>query len=333
MTEENTEEKDDKLKSIKEALALANKAYGQGSIMRLGSAPLPDIDVISTGSLNLDRALGIGGLPKGRIVEIYGENASGKTSLCLHLIANCQADGGRVLFVDAEHALNTKMAANLGVMVDEIYLSQPTTGEQGLNIVDMMLQKSAFDLIVVDSVAALVPEKELMGEIGDSLPGLHARMMSQAMRKITGSISKNNALVVFINQTRTNIGGYGNPVTQTGGKALAFYSSVRLEVKRKGYIKDKENVIGINNLVKVVKNKMAPAFREAEYDFYFDKGIDFLSELIDLSLLNGVIKKGGAWFDTATEEFGKFQGKDSVREALSSNPEFLTYIKEKNGMK
>lgn len=322
----NTKEKD---KSIEIAISSIEKQFGKGSIMRLGShAIIPSLSVIPSGSLGLDIALGIGGFPRGRIVEVYGPEASGKTTIALHAIAECQKQGGIAAFVDAEHALDPQYAANLGVKVDDLLISQPDFGEQALEIVDTLIRSGAVDIIVLDSVAALTPRAEIEGEMGDSHVGLQARLMSQALRKITGSVNKSKTIVIFINQIRMKIGvpSYMNPETTTGGTALRFYSSVRLEIRRIGSIKDGDRILGNRTRAKVVKNKVAPPFREAEFDVVFGKGISSLGELVDLGVNYKIIDKSGTWFSYEKERLG--QGRENSRNFLLENLEIRNKIRE-----
>ena len=315
----------DKKKALQTALAQIDKNYGKGTVMRLGDRPEMNIEAIPTGSLALDAALGIGGVPKGRIIEIYGPESSGKTTLALHILAEAQKRGGEVAFVDAEHALDPVYAAALGVNIDDLLVSQPDTGEQALEITDALVRSGAVDAVVVDSVAALTPRAEIEGEMGDTFVGLQARLMSQALRKLAGNISRTNCVVIFINQLRMKIGVmYGNPETTTGGNALKFYSSVRLDVRRVESIKEGGNVIGNKTRVKVVKNKVAPPFREAHFDIYYGQGINKWSELIDLAIQLDVIQKSGSWFSMGDERIG--QGKESVRTFLMNNPDIAEKV-------
>ena len=315
----------DKKKALQTALLQIEKNFGKGTVMRLGERPEMNVDAIPTGSLALDAALGIGGVPKGRIIEIYGPESSGKTTLALHILAEAQKMGGEVAFVDAEHALDPVYAAALGVDTDNMLVSQPDTGEQALEITDALVRSGAVDAIVVDSVAALVPRQEIEGEMGDTFVGLQARLMSQALRKLAGTISKTNCVVIFINQLRMKIGVmYGNPETTTGGNALKFYSSVRLDVRRVESIKEGGNVIGNKTRVKVVKNKVAPPFREAYFDIMYGQGISKWSELIDLAVQMDVVQKSGSWFSMGDERIG--QGKDSVKAFLMSNPDIAEKV-------
>ena len=310
----------DKKKALQTALAQIEKNFGKGTVMRLGDRPEMNVDAIPTGSLALDAALGIGGVPKGRIIEIYGPESSGKTTLALHILAEAQKMGGEVAFVDAEHALDPVYAAALGVDTDNMLVSQPDTGEQALEITDALVRSGAVDAVVVDSVAALVPKQEIEGEMGDTFVGLQARLMSQALRKLAGTISKTNCVVIFINQLRMKIGVmYGNPETTTGGNALKFYSSVRLDVRRVEAIKEGGNVVGNKTRVKVVKNKVAPPFREAHFDIMYGQGISKWGELVDLAVQMEVIQKSGSWFSMGDERIG--QGKDSVKAFLQANPD------------
>jgi recombination protein RecA len=320
--------KDDKAKAIEAALSQIDKAFGKGSVMKLGQKPAMDIETISTGSIGLDIALGIGGLPKGRIIEIYGPESSGKTTLALHTVAECQKNGGVAAFVDAEHALDPIYAGKLGADVGELLVSQPDTGEQALEIADTLVRSGAVDILVIDSVAALTPRAELEGEMGDSLPGLQARLMSQALRKLTGSISKSNCLVIFINQIRMKIGVmFGSPETTTGGNALKFYSSVRLDIRRIGAIKNRDEVIGNQTRVKVVKNKVAPPFREVEFDILYGEGISKMGELIDLGVKGDVIEKSGSWYSYNSERIG--QGRENARRFMLDNPDIAHEIEQK----
>ncbi|MBV5257429.1 recombinase RecA [Glycocaulis abyssi] len=315
----------DKSKALEAALTQIDRQFGKGSVMKLGARPNQNIEAVSTGSLGLDIALGVGGLPKGRIVEIYGPESSGKTTLALHCIAEAQKRGGVCAFVDAEHALDPVYARKLGVDVGELLVSQPDTGEQSLEITDTLVRSGAIDVLVIDSVAALTPRAELEGDMGDSLPGLQARLMSQALRKLTGSISKSNCLVIFINQIRMKIGVmFGNPETTTGGNALKFYSSVRLDIRRIGAIKDRDEVIGNQTRVKVVKNKVAPPFREVEFDILYGEGISRMGEVIDLGVKAGIIEKSGSWYSHDSERIG--QGRENARKFLLDNPEISEKI-------
>jgi recombination protein RecA len=310
---------DNRKKALVAALSQIDKQFGKGSIMRLGDySANREIDIISTGSLGVDLALGIGGLPRGRVVEIYGPESSGKTTLTLHVIAECQKKGGTAAFIDAEHALDPLYAKKLKVNVDDLLISQPDTGEQALEIADMLVRSGAVDVVVIDSVAALTPRAEIEGEMGDQHMGLQARLMSQALRKLTANIKRSNTLVIFINQIRMKIGVmFGNPETTTGGNALKFYSSVRLDIRRTGAIKKGDEVIGNETKVKVVKNKVAPPFRTAEFEIMYDQGISFEGELIELGVANGFIEKSGAWYTYKGEHIG--QGKESARTFLKEN--------------
>ncbi len=310
----------DKQKALEAALAQIDRAFGKGSAMKLGSREAIEIETISTGSLGLDIALGVGGLPRGRVVEIYGPESSGKTTLALQAIAEAQKQGGTAAFVDAEHALDPVYAKKLGVDVDNLIVSQPDTGEQALEITDTLVRSNAVDVLVVDSVAALVPRAEIEGEMGDSHVGLQARLMSQALRKLTGSISKSRCLVVFINQVRMKIGVmYGNPETTTGGNALKFYASVRLDIRRTGQIKDRDEIIGNTTRVKVVKNKVAPPFKQVEFDIMYGEGISKAGEILDLGVKAGLIEKSGAWFSYDSVRIG--QGRENAKQYLKENPE------------
>jgi len=318
---------DDKNKSaaLEAALSQIDRAFGKGSVMKLGQRQNMDVEAISTGSIGLDVALGIGGLPKGRVIEIYGPESSGKTTLSLHCIAECQKEGGVAAFIDAEHALDPVYAAKLGVDVNELLISQPDTGEQALEIADTLVRSGAVNILVIDSVAALTPRAELEGDMGDSLPGLQARLMSQALRKLTASISKSGCMVVFINQIRMKIGVmYGSPETTTGGNALKFYSSVRLDIRRIGAIKYRDEVIGNQTRVKVVKNKVAPPFRQVEFDIMYGEGISKTGELIDLGAKAEVIEKSGSWYSYGDERIG--QGRENVRAFLKEHPEVADRI-------
>jgi len=320
-----TRDEGDKQRALEAALSQIDRAFGKGSVMKLGSKSKIEVEAVSTGSLGLDIALGIGGLPKGRIVEIYGPESSGKTTLALHVVAEVQKAGGTAAFVDAEHALDPQYARKLGVNLDDLLVAQPDTGEQALEITDTLVRSNAVDIIVIDSVAALTPRAEIEGEMGDSLPGLQARLMSQALRKLTASISKAGTLVIFINQIRMKIGVmYGSPETTTGGNALKFYASVRLDIRRTGSIKIRDEIVGNNVRVKVVKNKVAPPFREVEFDIMYGEGISKLGEVIDLGVKAGVIDKSGSWFSFGDQRIG--QGRDNVREFLKKNPDIAGAI-------
>jgi recombination protein RecA len=316
----------DKQRALDAALGQIERAFGKGSIMKLGSREAAsDVDVVSTGSLGLDIALGIGGLPRGRVVEIYGPESSGKTTLALHVIAEAQKGGGTCAFIDAEHALVPAYARKLGVDVDNLLISQPDAGEQALEIADTLVRSGAIDVLVIDSVAALVPRAELEGEMGDSQPGLQARLMSQALRKLTASINRSNTMVIFINQIRMKIGVmYGSPETTTGGHALKFYASVRLDIRRIGAIKERDEVVGNQTRVKVVKNKVAPPFREVEFDIMYGKGISKLGEIIDLGVKAGVVEKSGAWFSYDSQRIG--QGRENAKTFLKANPDIAAKI-------
>jgi recombination protein RecA len=326
MTDKRSAEKQ---KALDSALAQIERQFGKGSIMRLGANnPVAEIESTSTGSLGLDIALGIGGLPKGRIIEIYGPESSGKTTLTLHVVAEEQKKGGICAFVDAEHALDPLYAKKLGVNLDELLISQPDTGEQGLEIVDTLVRSGAVSLVVVDSVAALTPKAELEGDMGDSNVGVHARLMSQAMRKLTGSISRSNCMVIFINQIRMKIGVmFGSPETTTGGNALKFYASVRLDIRRIGSIKDREEVVGNQTRVKVVKNKVAPPFKQVEFDIMYGEGISKTGELLDLGVKAGVVEKSGAWYSYGDERIG--QGRENAKTFLRENPQRAHEIEDK----
>ena len=319
----------EKAKALQAALAQIEKQFGKGSIMRLGDGEvLEDIQVVSTGSLGLDIALGVGGLPRGRVIEIYGPESSGKTTLTLQVIAQMQKLAGTCAFIDAEHALDVQYAQKLGVNLQELLISQPDTGEQALEIVDALVRSGSVDLIVIDSVAALTPKAELEGEMGDSLPGLQARLMSQALRKLTATIKKTNCMVIFINQIRMKIGVmFGNPETTTGGNALKFYASVRLDIRRTGSIKKAEEVIGSETKVKVVKNKVSPPFKTAEFDILYGEGISREGEIIDMGVSAQILEKSGAWYAYNGEKIG--QGKDNAREFLRENPEVAHEIENK----
>jgi len=318
----------DKQKALAAALGQIDRAFGKGSVMRLGEKPVLEIEAISTGSLGLDVALGIGGLPKGRIVEIYGPESSGKTTLALHVIAEAQKNGGVCAFVDAEHALDPIYARKLGVDLDDLLVSQPDSGEQALEITDTLVRSGAVDVLVVDSVAALTPKAELEGEMGDSLPGLQARLMSQALRKLTGSINKSNTLVIFINQIRMKIGVmYGNPETTTGGNALKFYASVRLDIRRTGQIKERDEVVGSETRVKVVKNKVAPPFKQVQFDIMYGEGISKTGEIIELGVKAGVVEKSGSWYSYGGTKIG--QGKEQARKFLKEHRDIAIEIEDK----
>jgi recombination protein RecA len=318
----------DKAKAIDSAMSQIERQFGKGSIMKLGSRPIVEVPVISTGSIALDKALGVGGFPRGRVVEIYGPESSGKTTLALHAVANAQKKGGIAAFIDAEHALDIAYAKRLGVNCDELLVSQPDTGEQALEIADMLLRSGAIDVMVIDSVAALVPRAEIEGEMGDAHMGLQARLMSQALRKLTGTIGKTNTCLIFINQIRMKIGVvFGNPETTTGGNALKFYASVRLDIRRVGAIKAGQDVVGNRTRVKVVKNKMAPPFKEAEFDIMYGEGISMVGDLLDTGVEAGIIEKSGAWYSYNGERIG--QGRENVKLFLADNSDLLTTIDEK----
>ena len=318
----------DKSKALEAALGQIERAFGKGSIMRLGQREnAVESEAICTGSLGLDIALGIGGLPRGRVIEIYGPESSGKTTLALHVVAEAQKQGGTCAFIDAEHALDPGYAAKLGVNVEELLISQPDAGEQALEIADTLVRSGAVDVLVIDSVAALVPRAELEGEMGDSHVGLHARLMSQALRKLTGSISRSRCMIIFINQIRMKIGVmFGNPETTTGGNALKFYASVRLDIRRIGSIKDRDTVVGSQTRVKVVKNKVAPPFRVVEFDIMYGEGVSKTGELIDLGAQAGVVEKSGAWFSYGGQRIG--QGRENAKQFLKENPQVATEIEK-----
>lgn len=317
----------EKQQALAAALSQIEKAFGKGSVMKLGQRKAVDVDAISTGSLGLDIALGVGGLPRGRIIEIFGPESSGKTTLTLHAIAEAQKAGGTCAFVDAEHALDPAYAKKLGVKIDDLIISQPDTGEQALEIADTLVRSGAIDMVVVDSVAALTPKAEIEGDMGDSHMGLQARLMSQALRKLTASVNKTNCLVVFINQIRMKIGVmFGNPETTTGGNALKFYSSVRIDIRRTGSIKDKEDVIGNNTKVKVVKNKVSPPFKVVDFDIMYGEGISKEGEIIDFAVKLGIMEKSGSWFAYKDSKIG--QGRENVKQYLKKNPEISKEIEE-----
>ena len=320
--DDNSERK----RALEAALSQIDRAFGKGSVMKLGQrTPVTEADTVSTGSLGLDIALGIGGLPRGRVVEVYGPESSGKTTLALHVVAEVQKKGGIAAYVDAEHALDPLYAKKLGVDIDELLISQPDTGEQALEITDTLVRSGGVDIVVVDSVAALTPKAELEGEMGDQLPGLQARLMSQALRKLTGSISKSNTIVLFINQMRMKIGiMYGNPETTTGGNALKFYASVRLDIRRIGAIKDRDEVVGNQTRVKVVKNKVAPPFKQVEFDIMYGVGISKVGELVDLGVKAGIVEKSGSWFSYDGERVG--QGREAAKLFLSQNKDVAEKI-------
>jgi recombination protein RecA len=324
MSEANAE----KLKALQLTMDRLEKSYGKGTIMKLGDNAVEDVDVIPTGSLTLDLAMGIKGYPKGRIVEIYGPESSGKTTLTIHAIAECQKQGGIAAFIDAEHAFDASYAQALGVNIDDLIISQPDNGEQALEIADNLIRSGAIDLLIVDSVAALTPKAEIEGEMGDSQMGLQARLMSKALRKLTSSIKKANCCTIFINQLREKIGVmFGNPETTTGGNALKFYASVRLDIRRSSQIKNGDEVIGNRTRLKVVKNKVAPPFRKAEFDIMYGGGISKVGEVIDLGVDHDIIKKAGSWFSYGDTKLG--QGRDAVKQLLDDNPELMTELEEK----
>ena len=324
-----SKEKDAKLKALKLTLDKLDKAYGKGTVMKMSDAPVVDVDVISSGSLGLDVALGVGGYPKGRVVEIYGPESSGKTTLTLHAIAEAQKAGGIAAFIDAEHAFDRFYAENLGIDIDNLIISQPDNGEQALEIADNLVRSGAIDLIVIDSVAALTPRSEIEGEMGDSKMGLHARLMSQALRKLTGSISKTNCTMIFINQLREKIGVmFGNPETTTGGNALKFYASVRLDIRRSTQIKDGDgSVRGNKTRVKVVKNKVAPPFKLAEFDIMYGEGVSKVGEILDLAVQFDIIQKSGSWFSYDATKLG--QGRDAVKQMIKDNPDLMDDLEAK----
>ena len=316
---------DDKKRAIETAMQQIERTYGKGAIMRFGDNSASNVESVSTGSLALDLALGIGGLPKGRIIEIYGPESSGKTTLALHVLAQAQKAGGEVAFIDAEHALDITYARALGVKVEDMLVSQPDTGEQALEITEALVRSGAIDVIVVDSVAALVPRAEIEGEMGDSFVGLHARLMSQALRKLTGAVGKTNTIVIFINQLREKVGVmYGNPEVTTGGRALKFYASVRIDVRRIEALKNGSEIIGNRTRAKVVKNKMAPPFREAEFDIMYGEGISLIGELIDLGVKLGLVQKSGSWYSMGETRIG--QGRDAAKQYLKNNPEIADQL-------
>ena len=324
-----SKEKDAKLKALKLTLDKLDKAYGKGTVMKMSDAPVVDVDVISSGSLGLDVALGVGGYPRGRVVEIYGPESSGKTTLTLHAIAEAQKAGGIAAFIDAEHAFDRFYAENLGIDIDNLIISQPDNGEQALEIADNLVRSGAIDLIVIDSVAALTPRSEIEGEMGDSKMGLHARLMSQALRKLTGSISKTNCTMIFINQLREKIGVmFGNPETTTGGNALKFYASVRLDIRRSTQIKDGDgSVRGNKTRVKVVKNKVAPPFKLAEFDIMYGEGVSKVGEILDLAVEFDIIQKSGSWFSYDATKLG--QGRDAVKQMIKDNPDLMDELESK----
>jgi len=329
MATPTTSQQSDKAKALGLAVSQIEKSFGKGAIMRMGiDGAKVRVDAIPTGAINLDAAIGVGGFPRGRITEIYGPESSGKTTVCLHVVANAQKLGGTAAFIDAEHALDTDYAAKLGVDVEKLLVSQPDTGEQALEICEILVRSGAVDVIVVDSVAALVPKAEIEGEMGDSHVGLQARLMSQALRKLTGAIARSNCSVVFINQLREKIGVmFGNPETTTGGKALKFYASLRLDIRRIGPVKEKEDVIGSHVRVKVVKNKVAPPFKQAEFDIMYAEGISHTSLLVDIGAESGIIEKSGAWYSYGDQRIG--QGRENAKLFLKDNPKVMAEIEEK----
>jgi recombination protein RecA len=321
-------ENDDKTKAIDTALSQIEKQFGKGSIMKLGSRPVFDVSTISTGSLSFDAALGIGGFPRGRVIEIFGPESSGKTTIALHVVAEAQKVHGTAAYIDAEHAMDAEYAKKLGVNIDELLVSQPDSGEQALEITEMLIRSGAVDCLVIDSVAALVPRAELEGEMGDSLPGLQARLMSQALRKLTAIVSKSNTCLIFINQIREKIGVmFGNPETTTGGRALKFYSSIRVDIRKSTAIKEGETAIGNRTKVKIVKNKLAPPFREAEFDLIFGEGISRVGDILDLGVEKKLIEKSGSWFSYQGERLG--QGRENAKQFLSSNVDVLRQIEDR----
>jgi len=322
-------QQEDKKKALGLAVSQIEKSFGKGAIMKLGAEGMRvKIDAIPTGAINLDAAIGVGGIPRGRVTEIYGPESSGKTTVCLHVVANAQRLGGTAAFIDAEHALDTDYAAKLGVDVEKLLVSQPDTGEQALEICEILVRSGAVDVIVIDSVAALVPKAEIEGEMGDSHVGLQARLMSQALRKLTGAIARSNCSVIFINQLREKIGVmFGSPETTTGGKALKFYASLRLDIRRIGPVKEKEDVVGSHVRVKVVKNKVAPPFKQAEFDIMYAEGISHTSLLVDIGAESGIIEKSGAWYSYGTQRIG--QGRENAKLFLKDNPAVLAEVEEK----
>ncbi|MEY4609135.1 MAG: RecA protein [Gemmatimonadota bacterium] len=329
MATPTTSQQSEKSKALGLAVSQIEKSFGKGAIMRMGTdGAKVRVDAIPTGAINLDAAIGVGGIPRGRVTEIYGPESSGKTTVCLHVVANAQKQGGTAAFIDAEHALDTDYAAKLGVDVEKLLVSQPDTGEQALEICEILVRSGAVDVIVIDSVAALVPKAEIEGEMGDSHVGLQARLMSQALRKLTGAIARSNCSVVFINQLREKIGVmFGNPETTTGGKALKFYASLRLDIRRIGPVKEKEDVIGSHVRVKVVKNKVAPPFKQAEFDIMYAEGISHTSLLVDIGAESGIIEKSGAWYSYGDQRIG--QGRENAKLFLKDNPKVMAEIEEK----
>lgn len=327
-TDENNVPNNEKLKALQAAMAKIEKDFGRGSVMRMGDEQVEDVDVIPTGSLALNAALGVGGYPKGRIIEIYGPESSGKTTLAIHAIAEAQKAGGIAAFIDAEHAFDRFYAKKLGVDVDELLISQPDNGEQALEIADQLIRSSAIDIIVIDSVAALTPKAEIEGDMGDNKVGLQARLMSQALRKLTATVARSNTLIIFINQIRMKLGVmFGNPETTTGGNALKFYASVRMDIRRVGAIKDKDEVIGSQTRVKIVKNKVAPPFKTVDFDIMYGEGISKTGELIDLGVKSGIIEKAGAWFSYNGDKIG--QGRENAKRYLAENPAVAEEIENK----
>ena len=323
----NKNEKDGRERALDEALAQIEKHFGQGAIMRMSDNASMNVEAISTGSISLDIATGVGGVPKGRIIEVFGPESSGKTTLALHVIAESQKQGGKAAFIDAEHALDPVYAKNLGVKIEDLLVSQPDTGEQALEICDMLASSGAIDVIVIDSVAALVPKAEIQGEMGDSHVGLQARLMSQALRKLTGTVNKTNTCVIFINQLREKVGiMFGNPEVTTGGRALKFYSSMRFDVRKVETIKQGENMLGSRTRVKVVKNKVAPPFKKAEFDIMYGKGISLSGDILDCAVENGIVKKSGSWYSYEGDRIG--QGRESVKAYLEENPELMNKIRD-----
>jgi recombination protein RecA len=328
-TVQEDRKQEDRKKALNLAIAQIEKSCGKGSIMKMGpDAPRIIVESISTGAINLDAAIGVGGIPRGRVTEVYGPESSGKTTLCLHVVANAQRGGGVAAYIDAEHALDTEYAKKLGVDIENLLISQPDTGEQALEICEILVRSGAVDVVVIDSVAALVPKAEIEGEMGDSHVGLQARLMSQALRKLTGAIARSKTAVVFINQLREKIGVmFGNPETTTGGKALKFYASVRLDIRRIGPVKEKEDVIGSHVRVKVVKNKVAPPFKQAEFDIMYSEGISHTSLLVDIGSENGIIEKSGAWYSYGAQRIG--QGRENAKMFLKDNPALMAEVEEK----